>query len=397
MDCSLVFTIIKHAFSKRAYFEFAKEAAVSYLKAVRIIDRYIFREWIKVFALTFGVAVSLLLLDDLFDNLPDLLSIGASFSEILTYYFILMPSFLPLVVPLAFMLSLVIVLGNAHKHNEITALKTAGLSLLRITRSLWVAGAILCGILFYANASWVPMALEESQKVLRRLKLNQENEYALFSKTPFAYITPNEKILWVAQSFQPDTSEVFHVHIEERTDQFNLSFQLMAEEGFFDAQKQIWIFLKGYQTKFDELGAPLWSLHFDRLEMPTYTTTPTAMEISGSLPRDLSLWQIERILADTSSKAERLRPYFVQYQNIWASPFLVLLVLCLAIPLSCRGVRINPMIGVAKCAGCFFLYMILHQVGIMFAEQGHLPIVAGVWLPTVFMLALSGKLALSKI
>lgn len=361
---------------------------------MRIIDRYILSEWLKVFCLTSGVAIALLLLDDLFDNLPDLLSIGASVSEIFTYYFVLLPGFLPFVAPLAFMLSLVIVLGNAHKHNEITALKAAGLNLFRITRSLWVVGAILCGLLFYANASWVPMSLEESQKALRRLKLNQGDENAGLAKTPFAYSNPSETMLWVAQSFLPHTNEVFGVHIDERTEDFNLHFQLMAEEGFFDEQKKFWVFLKGQQTKFDALGAPLWSRPFDRLEMPAYTETPAFMEMAGLPPGDLSLWQIEKILSESDVREERQRPYLVQQQKIWVSPFLVLLVLCLAIPLSCRGVRINPMVGVAKCASCFFLYMLLHQLGAVLAEQGHLPIIAGVWLPLAFILALSGKLAL---
>ena len=365
---------------------------------MRIIDQYMVREWLKVFFLTFCVAVALLLLDDLFDNLPDLLRFGASIGQIFGYYVLLLPSFLPLVTPLAFMLSLVIVLGNAHKYNEITALKAAGLSLLNITRSLWGVGFLLCGVLFYANAFWVPSALEASQDALRRLKLGQENEQVLLSKTPFTYISPDQKTLWVTQSFRADTNEVFRVHIDQRSEQFQLEFQLMAEEGFFDETKGYWIFLKGHQTKFDDRGTPSWSAPFERLEMPTYVKPPAFMEILSILPQDLSLWQVEALFQEVSpaDKETVFRAYAVQYQKIWASPFLVLLVLCLAIPLSCRGVRINPMIGVAKCVSCFFLYLVLQQMGITLAEQGHLPILAGVWLPITFMLAVSAKLALSR-
>ena len=69
-------------------------------------DRYVFSEWLKVFFMSLFVMFGLLIIADMQDDLPDLLSFGASNEEIFRYYMILLPAFVPIVLPMAFMVSL---------------------------------------------------------------------------------------------------------------------------------------------------------------------------------------------------------------------------------------------------------------------------------------------------
>jgi lipopolysaccharide export system permease protein len=370
--------------------------ALYHKRVGRIIDRYIFLEWLKVFLLSMGVCVGLLVLEDLFDNLPDLLQLGAHVSQVALYYAVLLPSFLPTVMPLAFMLSLLVALGQFHKHNEIIALKAAGQSLWRITRSLWGVGLLLCGLLFYANAVWVPSSLELSQSLLKRMEVaHLEEDPGALRKSPFAYRSPDGRFFWVMQAFEPLTQELFGLCVEERSTDFSLEAQWIAEEAFFDEVLGHWVLLKGTQTRFDAQGMPIWSGAFERLSMPSWIDSPQLMEWIDAAPQDLSLWQLEALLSKIPAKERdaSFRAYEVQHQKIWASPILMLLVLGLAIPLACRGVRVNPMIGVAQCSGLFFLYFLVHQVSLLLSEQGHWPILLGVWLPSVGMLLMSLWLA----
>ena len=45
-----------------------------------LIDRYVFKELVVGFALTLGVIVGILILQNMYDSLPDLLDVGASVS-----------------------------------------------------------------------------------------------------------------------------------------------------------------------------------------------------------------------------------------------------------------------------------------------------------------------------
>ena len=92
------------------------------------IDRYIFWEWLRAFLLALGATLGLLVIFDMYDNLGDLLDFNAASADILYYYFIIIPSLLPYILPVAFLVSLLFSLSNLHSNNEIVALRSCGVS-----------------------------------------------------------------------------------------------------------------------------------------------------------------------------------------------------------------------------------------------------------------------------
>ena len=106
----------------------------------------------------------------MYDSLPDLLEMGASFGEVVFYYMLALPTYLPSVLPIAFLVSLLFSLGTLHRNNEITALRASGAGLFRISRSLWLAGFMLSGLLFYLTASVVPYAVERARTFFDNLE-----------------------------------------------------------------------------------------------------------------------------------------------------------------------------------------------------------------------------------
>jgi lipopolysaccharide export LptBFGC system permease protein LptF len=135
-----------------------------------LIDRYVFKEWAIGFALTLGVIVGILILQNMYDSLPDLLDMGADVGEVVFYYVLALPAYLPAILPIAFLVSLLFSLGTLHRNNEIIAMRASGAGLLRISRSLWVAGLALSGLLFYLTASLVPQSVERARTFFDNLE-----------------------------------------------------------------------------------------------------------------------------------------------------------------------------------------------------------------------------------
>ena len=128
-----------------------------------LIDRYVLKEWLIAFALTLGVIVGILILQNMYDSLPDLLDTDASFKQILFYYSLALPTYLPAILPIALLVSLLFSLGTLHRNNEIIAMRASGADLMRISRSLWVAGLLLSLLLLYLTSSVIPKAVEQSR------------------------------------------------------------------------------------------------------------------------------------------------------------------------------------------------------------------------------------------
>ena len=98
------------------------------------------KEWAVAFALTLGVVMGILVLQNMYDSLPDLLDTGAGFQAIVFFYLLSLPAYIPAILPIAFLVSLLFSLGALHRNNEIIAMRAAGASLLRLSRGLWGVG-----------------------------------------------------------------------------------------------------------------------------------------------------------------------------------------------------------------------------------------------------------------
>lgn len=77
---------------------------------------------------------------------------GISATVIMELLFYVSASLIPLALPLAMLLSSIMTIGNLAENNELTALKSAGLSLYRILRPLTVTVVFIClGTFYFAN------------------------------------------------------------------------------------------------------------------------------------------------------------------------------------------------------------------------------------------------------
>jgi len=88
----------------------------------------------------------------------DLMGKGLEFSVVLELIFYVSATLIPLALPLAILLSSIMTLGNLAENNELTALKSSGLSLFRIIKPLFVVILIIATATFYFSNYIIPVA-----------------------------------------------------------------------------------------------------------------------------------------------------------------------------------------------------------------------------------------------
>ncbi len=344
------------------------------------LDRYILEEWLKVFVLTLFAIFGLLIVSDVQDNLPDLLGFGATRAQMLAYYLVRLPSFMPVVLPVSFMVSLLFCLSQFHRKHEITAMRAAGLSLTRITRSLWAAGVLLTAALFHLNASLVPWSVERARQMWNELAFAKalredvplEQVGLLYNLT---FFNRKDGRLWFINRFNEYTYRAHGITVSELDPDGLELRRIAANEGFYDDLQGTWTFLDGRETLFDQrTGEPVRSLAFDRLPMPGFGEHPDLMKYLEKRPRDLSLRELKAVVDYLRPAGDpRLAAYAVTFYDRLFNPVSCLIILGLAIPFSVRGVRTNPFVGVSKAMGLFFVYYLLVHAGQLAGAGGFSP------------------------
>lgn len=122
------------------------------------LDKLILKSFLGPFFLTFAVVEFILLLQVILKYLDDLVGkdLGGMVIAELLFYFSL--NLAPMAFPLAILLSSLMTFGNLGELHELTAIKTSGISLVRVLRPVFIFAIILTVAAFYFHNTIVPKA-----------------------------------------------------------------------------------------------------------------------------------------------------------------------------------------------------------------------------------------------
>ena len=105
---------------------------------MRKLDSLILKSFIGPFFITFFVVVFILLLQFMLKYFDDILGKDLSFSVLFEFLFYFSVRITPDALPLAVLLSSIMTFGNLGENNELTAIKSSGISLVRTLFPLFI-------------------------------------------------------------------------------------------------------------------------------------------------------------------------------------------------------------------------------------------------------------------
>ncbi|MCF7689711.1 MAG: LptF/LptG family permease [Cephaloticoccus sp.] len=358
-------------------------------------DRHLLREWLKILGLVVSAMLGLLFVQVLYDDFRNLNDLGARGTDFWVYFFVTLPGFLAIVLPVALLISLLFVLGKLHRANELVALRAAGVSILRITAPIWMVGVVACGLTWYLNASVVPWSVETSRSLRDSLAFRYQSKSMPEDRIGVVYSVAFDNRaahrMWFFNRYSQFTRKAYGVSVSELDDERRELRRLVANEAWYDPEKKGWEFSAGQELVLNPVnGEMLEPRPFYKRFVPQYYEDPRLMLLIDRKAVDLSFFELRRLIAffaiDDNPKG---LPYAVRYFGLLADTLGPLIVIALAVPFAVSGVRVNPAVGVSKSIGLFFLYYILMNLATSLATKQVLDPMLAAWLPNLGMTAIA--------
>jgi len=129
-----------------------------YLCIVKKIDRLLLTSFIGPMVVTFFIALFVLIMQTLWVYIDDIIGKGAGFGMIVEFIFYRSISLFPMALPIAILISSVMVMGNLAERYELASMKSAGVPLLRIMMPLLMASASIGVFSWVCSAYLIPVA-----------------------------------------------------------------------------------------------------------------------------------------------------------------------------------------------------------------------------------------------
>jgi lipopolysaccharide export system permease protein len=151
-----------------------------------LLMRYLLRQHLRVFGVCLIGLTSIYLIVDFVEKVRKFVSYKAELRHVLWYFVLKLPSILFQITPLAILMSSLLTLAILSRHNEITAMRSSGVSLYRVVIPFLAIAQAMTLLMLWANDAVIPGANQQAELV---------REMQIERRTPRAFFKGNE--IWV--------------------------------------------------------------------------------------------------------------------------------------------------------------------------------------------------------
>lgn len=135
---------------------------------MKILDRYLLKEHVLPFLLALCLLTFILLMDKLFELINLIIGKRVPVLTVLQVFGLSLPYILAMTIPMAVLVAVLSVFGRMAQDNELTALKSSGLPLLRLVLAPLAASlALAAGVYFFSDR-----VLPEANHALKNLMMD---------------------------------------------------------------------------------------------------------------------------------------------------------------------------------------------------------------------------------
>jgi lipopolysaccharide export system permease protein len=210
----------------------------------RRLDRYVMRRFLGALAIALAALTVIFVLVHIMDHVDVYLDHEAPWPTVGRYYLLQMPYNTLLTMPMAILIATIISIGELGRYGELTAMKSSGLSLYRITLPLVVFGlALTLGVLLLGETI-VPRLNERGNDVYEEEILDQPADFEDF-RGNFVYQNPEGYTYLVRSMFVDDSgASVDQVEIQREMEDGTF-LRINAPQMIWEAERGMWALRDG--------------------------------------------------------------------------------------------------------------------------------------------------------
>ena len=360
---------------------------------MRLLDRYLLRELLVPLSYCLAGFLMFWISFDLFNELNGFQEKKLQPADIAEYYIVKTPELLVVVVPIALLLALLYTLTNHARHNEITAIRAAGVSLWRLSATYFGVGLAASAALFALNELWVPDSALRTEQIKRRHVPVDPNGNERGKVRNLGFKNARYEREWLIGLYNVETAEMFSVQVTE-TLRNGLVRSMSAARG--GRTNGVWIFSEVREFRHDPRtkAAPVPTLHTNVLARPEFLETPdeirseikiaSRISLPGAREADVPLVELFDYLHfhPNLTPADRWWLYTKMHGRL-AAPWTCLVVVLIALPFGAASGRRNVFVGVASSIFIAFAFFVLSQLSLALGTGGYLPAWLAGWLPNL--------------
>ena len=346
----------------------------------KLLDQYVFKKFIINFLFIIISFTIIFIIVDIVDNLDKFISRGITNEEIINYYFLSLPWYLSIALPMTMLISTVICFISLQKNHELTALKASGISIWRVSSSLLFIGILFCFISFFFDNIIVANTSDKKAPIEKKIK----NQRIKSSKKNNIYYHLDNAFLGIKRfNYNNDTGNFISIQHYQGPD---LKYRIDADKMVWNDDRNKWN-LKNIEIRKWKNG--LLKYHFVKDTLINIKDiNPAIIKKDNIDPEEMDYWELSYFIDKLQDKGLSYTRWSVNKHFKTAFACTPLIMILFGIALSIRKPRSNYTTGIGLSIGVIFMYYLMIKTGQSLGYNQVLSPFLSVWFVNILFISL---------
>ena len=359
-----------------------------------LLDRYVARQYLSIFLLSFGALVGIFYISTLIDLADKLFGGVAPLGMLLRYFYFATPQFVYYIIPMAALVATLVTVGLLTKNSELIVMRACGISLYRSAFPLLLFAILFSGTLFELQEQVLAESNREAARLNGIIRGYPMQSFGVLNRQ---WIVGRSGDLYHYEFFDPRAnqfSQISMYHLNE--DSWKLDSLIYARNAGLtrrpgaDAEpSMVWVAQNGWTREFSVAKAvrrraerPVvkyapFAEHVITLEPPAYfkTEDPEADRMTYG--------ELKHYIGELQASGYHIVPYQVQLHRKVAFPFVTLIMTLLAVPFAVTTGRSGAIYGVGAGIVLALIYWTMLSIFGALGAGGWISPMLGAWAPNI--------------
>jgi lipopolysaccharide export system permease protein len=350
-----------------------------------ILDSYLLHEMSGPFLFAFGAFLLFWALNIFFLAADYIINQHAPFFLVLRFVVFRIPQAIPMAFPFGCLFASLLAMGRVMGDNEITAMRTSGIPVMRIALAPLAFGVVMFAIAYGMNEYVAPASVDLSTRTFYQIIYHTDAlpvEPQFFRKDPdtgntfyVGQVAPDNRTMLDVQIFKPAKFGPWNETFQAKT--ASVAGSTLVLHDVIDTRYNTDGFVTNQQhVKNVTIGLPLGETASQFVSQ--VNNDPWTMS-SKSLRTQVNALQAQGIGGTAMGNLQ------INLADKLAWPFACIIGVLVAVPLALRFGRRGRMLGIALSIVAFFAYYLMVSAASAFGRNGAMNPFLAAWLPNIII------------
>ena len=359
---------------------------------LQILDIYVVRGWIFYFCVLLIAFSGVYIIFDFFQVLGDIVRNQISARVVVDYYRFLLPQVIYLMLPLSILVATLVNFGLLTKTNQVIAIKSAGVSLYRLSVPVLSLTALLSGGMFLFADRVLPETNQRQNGFRNQIKgkpaqtLYRPDRQWIFGSSNriynYTFFDPDQNVFANLSVFEFDPAT------------FRMTRRMFAARAVWELSIHGWILENGWARDLE--GDRVTNYTPFRVEtFKELTEEPSYFKKEVKPSEQMSAFELRQYIADLRQSGFDVVRLSVQFYRKFSFPLIAFVVTLIGIPFSFTMGAKGALTGVALSIGIAIIYWSTSSLLEAMGNLSQLPPAMAAWSPDI-LFSLAGAYLLLR-